>query len=138
MTNPLRVAYTKRSADVTGFAPLLPVTLEANAHTVQASGLLDTGAAVNVLPYSVGVSLGFDWANEAAGLPLSGNLSAAATRMVVASATVDRFAPAPLVFTSVQSDALPILFGQVNFIMEFDVCFFRTRLLFEISPKSPP
>ena len=40
--------------------PLLPLTLTAT-NSVAVSALLDTGATVNVLPYSIGVELGFDW-----------------------------------------------------------------------------
>jgi len=37
---------------------MLPLTL-VGAQSVAVAGLLDTGAAVNVLPYAVGVQLGF-------------------------------------------------------------------------------
>jgi hypothetical protein len=30
---------------------------------------------------------------------------------------------------------VPLLLGQVNFFMGFNVCFFRARSLFEIRPK---
>jgi hypothetical protein len=35
-------------------APMMPITLQA-AQTVAVSALLDTGAAVNVLPYDIGL-----------------------------------------------------------------------------------
>jgi hypothetical protein len=31
---------------------------------------------------------------------------------------------------------VPLILGQVNFFMEFDICFYRSQLQFEISPKS--
>ena len=40
-------------------APMLPLTL-VGGQSVATSGLADTGAAINVLPYSLGVQLGFD------------------------------------------------------------------------------
>lgn len=40
------------------FRPYLPLTLAYHQSSVAASGLLDTGASVNVLPYSVGIELG--------------------------------------------------------------------------------
>ena len=46
--------------DVASLAPMLPITLVASK-TVEALGLLDTGAAVNVLPHAAGVELGLDW-----------------------------------------------------------------------------
>jgi hypothetical protein len=30
-----------------------------------------------------------------------------------------------------------LILGQTNFFMEFDVCFYRSHLEFEIRPKSP-
>lgn len=43
--------------------PQLPLTLYCRNSAVEVSGLLDTGASVNVLPYSVGVQLGAVWRN---------------------------------------------------------------------------
>ncbi len=40
-------------------APMMPFTLK-GTQPVPVSALLDTGAAVNVLPYSVGLQLGFN------------------------------------------------------------------------------
>jgi hypothetical protein len=45
---------------------MLPLTL-VGKHSVPALGLLDTGAAVDVLPYTVGVDLGFDWDQQSLG-----------------------------------------------------------------------
>ena len=41
--------------------PLLPLKLTHSQQTVSATGLLDTGAMVNVLPYDLGTQLGADW-----------------------------------------------------------------------------
>ncbi len=38
--------------------PYLPLTLEINGITRDASGLVDSGSTVNVLPYGVGLELG--------------------------------------------------------------------------------
>ena len=42
-----------------GFRPSLPLTLVYQQGSVTVSGLFDTGASVNVLPYSVGLELGY-------------------------------------------------------------------------------
>jgi hypothetical protein len=41
-------------------------------------------------------------------------------------------------FTSVNPEAMgiPLLLGQVNFFIEFDICFHRSQLNFEINPKN--
>ncbi len=68
-------------------APMMPLTLSAN-QTVAVSGLLDTGAAVNVLPYAIGVGLGFDWEQQTTSVSLTGNLASVEARVVVVAATV--------------------------------------------------
>ena len=115
-------------------APLLPLTLMAT-QSLAAVGLLDTGATVNVLPYQVGVQLGFDWDQQTTPVQLSGNLAAVEARVVILSAVVGSFPPVRLAFAWARSDDLPVILGQVNFFLEFDVCFFRARGLFEVRPK---
>lgn len=46
-----------------GFKPILPLTLIYQETAKKTSGLLDTGASVNVLPYSLGVELGSHFTN---------------------------------------------------------------------------
>lgn len=44
--------------------PYVSITLGLNGRSLNAEGLLDTGASVNVLPYELGLQLGFIWKNE--------------------------------------------------------------------------
>lgn len=115
-------------------APLLPMTL-IGPNAVPVSGLLDTGATVNVLPYSVGERLGVVWDQQTTPVTLTGNLAACEARALVVTAQVGKFPPVRLVFAWARTEAVPVLLGQVNFFMEFDVCFFRSRSLFEIRPR---
>ncbi len=115
-------------------APMLPLTL-AGPRPVAVAALLDTGAAVNVLPYAVGVQLGFAWGQQTTAVHLTGNLAAVEARVVLVSATVAAFPPVRLAFAWAKQDALPVLLGQVNFFAEFDVCFFRSQSAFEIRPR---
>lgn len=116
--------------------PLLPLRLSHGAQDVAVSGLLDTGAAVNVLPYSVGEQLGFVWEQQRTSIVLSGNLARLPARGIVISATVASFAPVRLAFAWTQTEHVRLLLGQANFFMEFDVCFFRSRSEFEVEPKT--
>jgi len=118
-------------------APMLPLTL-LGKQGVSATGLLDTGAAVNVLPYTVGVNLGFDWDQQNTAVQLSGNLEIAEARAVLVSAVVAGFAPVRLAFAWARVDSVPTILGQINFFLEFDVCFFRARQVFEIRPAQRP
>lgn len=116
--------------------PFLPLTLAHGGRQVAASGLLDTGAAANVLPFSVGESLGLIWEAQRVPIVLSGNLAHIPARGIVVSATVDSFAPVRLAFAWAQIDNIRLLLGQANFFHEFDACFFRARSEFEIRPKT--
>lgn len=115
-------------------APILPLTLVGN-QSILVSGLLDSGASINVLPHSIGKKLGFDWDQQTKSVELSGNLASVDARVVVITAIVGNFAPVRLAFAWAKTDRVSTILGQVNFFMEFDVCFFRSRETFEIRPK---
>lgn len=116
-------------------APILPLTL-IGSQSVGTTGLLDSGAAINVLPYALGGQLGFVWQQQTRSVELSGNLASVEARVVVLSAVVANFPPVRLAFGWARTDDVSVILGQVNFFMEFDICFFRNRGVFEIRPKS--
>ena len=64
----------------------LPLTLSLNGQSLNAEGLLDTGASVNVLPYELGLQLGLVWENETLSVVLAGNLARFEARAVVVNA----------------------------------------------------
>ena len=66
---------------------------------------------------------------------LTGNLAQSEARAIVLTATLGRFPPVRLAFAWTRNNLVPVILGQVNFFMEFDVCFYRSRLAFEIKPK---
>nr|WP_324616359.1 aspartyl protease family protein [Lusitaniella coriacea] len=117
------------------FRPYLPFTLVHQQNSVTVSGLFDTGASVNVLPYSVGIELGYEWERQTTALSLTGNLAQYEARVVLIQAIVGQFEPVQLVFAWTQASNVPLILGQVNFFMEFDVCFYRSQLQFEVVPK---
>jgi len=57
------------------FRPALSLKLFHQQNSISVSGLLDTGASVNVLPYLVGIELGYIWEQQTASLNLTGNLA---------------------------------------------------------------
>ncbi|PON17771.1 hypothetical protein C2W62_11460 [Candidatus Entotheonella serta] len=118
-----------------GFRPYMPLTLSYQGHSTSIRGLLDTGAMVNVLPYSIGIELGAVWAQQTTELQLTGNLAQFQARALLLSATIGQFAPVRLVFAWTQADEVPLLLGKVDFFMAFDACFYRSQLAFEIRPK---
>jgi hypothetical protein len=115
--------------------PYLPITLRYRGYSFTANGLLDTGAAINVLPYALGKQLGLRWENQLPIAQLAGNLAASESRGVLLTGIVDSFAPVRLAFAWTQSESAPLILGQINFFQEFQVCFDGTEQIFTIQPK---
>jgi hypothetical protein len=118
-----------------GFRPILPIALTNSDRMVMAEGLLDTGAMVNVLPYEIGLELGFVWNEQNVPLDLAANLAQYEARAVFVQAIVGQLEPVRLVLAWTKATGIPLLLGQVNFFMEFDVCFHRSQLNFEVAIK---
>jgi hypothetical protein len=116
--------------------PRLTFRLRHNGRVKEVVGLVDSGATVSVLPYTLGLQLGGVWDDDKATLRLAGNLSRQTAMPFFALAEIGDFAPIRLAFAWVRSDAAPLILGQTNFFMEFDVCFYRSKLEFEVKPKT--
>jgi hypothetical protein len=115
--------------------PFLPLTLSYGNREVKTYGMLDTGSMVNVIPFSVGLSLGAIWEQQNVAVELGGNFAAYEARGILIHAIIEDFTPVKLAFAWTRADNVPVLFGQTNFFMEFDVLFSRSSLFFEVSPK---
>ena len=116
--------------------PQLPLTLIYRNTIIQVSGLLDTGASVSVLPYSLGLQLGAVWEEQTTSVTLAGNLAPVEAIGLVIAAQIGSFTPVRLVFAWSLSDDVALLLGRMNFFLEFDVCLYRSRMKFELRPKS--
>ncbi len=132
-----RFPFIKRSNSLglSSTMPYLPLTLTYKNRSVEIMALLDTGASVNVLPYEVGLQLGAVWEEQTVPVQLSGNLARLEARGLVLSATVAEFSPVLLAFAWTESREAPLILGQMNFFSEFDVCFYRADLAFEVRPR---
>lgn len=128
--------YRERNPSTPGFdlMPDLPLLLRSPPHTLPGLALVDSGATISVLPYSLGVQLGFDWKSQNLQLRLTGTLAQVEARGIVVEAVVGQLAPVRLVLAWAASDQVPFILGQFNFFQVFDVSFFRSRRLFEIRP----
>ena len=115
--------------------PYLPLTLNYGNRSLEVMGLLDTGASVNVIPFDIGLQLGAVWEEQTTNIQLSGNLASSEARGLVVSAIIDDFAPVLLAFAWTKSTDAPLILGHMNFFNEFDVCFYRFDLAFELCPR---
>ncbi len=112
--------------------PYLPITLAYQNSIIAAEALLDTGSTVNVLPYNIGAELGAVWENQTSALQLAGNLASVESRALLLTATIEGLPPTRLAFAWARISTVPLILGHTNFFMEFDVCFHRRDLTFEI------
>jgi hypothetical protein len=137
MPEPERFSYSavRTRGGTAALRPLLPLTLFHEGRTVDAIGLLDSGADVSVMPYELGVQLGAVWETSLPVVHLSGNLAQVEARAIIVDARVGHLPVARLAFAWTRSDEVPLLLGQVNFFAELDVCFFRSEGEFEIREK---
>lgn len=103
---------------------------------MQVTGLVDSGATINVLPYDVGLQLGAMWEDQQAAIQLAGNLGHYPAMPLVLIAEVGSYAPVRLAFAWSQSNQAALILGQTSFFFEFEVCFYRTDGEFEVAPKS--
>ena len=137
MPEALRFPYVEIDAALGAASalPYLPLTLELEGQVVSVSGLVDSGAALSVLPYDVGMQLGDVWEEQSIPVQLAGNLADSDARAFLVTATIGRFAPVRLAFAWTRNNQVPVILGQVNFFMEFDMCFFRSQSVFEVQPQ---
>jgi len=137
MTKSQRFSYQQINQKIgeAGYLPFLPITLVNGHNSLTVSGLLDSGATVNVLPYNLGRQLGLEWEQQTISMNLTGNLANYESRAVLLTGKINDFPPVNLAFAWTKAENISLILGQVNFFIEFDVCFYRSQLLFEITPK---
>ena len=140
MRNSARYPYVAADSELgeASLRPYLPLTLTRQDRSIEAIGLLDTAAMINVLPWQVGLALGAVWEEQANSLQLTGNLAQYEARVLLVKAEIGQFEPVRLAFAWTQAEHVPLLLGQVNFFMEFNVCFYRSQLAFDVRPKRAP
>jgi hypothetical protein len=137
MADSLRFPYVSvQSEGYIALRPLVPITLRYREAIQSTTGLLDTGADINVLPYQLGQSLGAVWEEQQTTVTgLSGNLAKYETRGIVLQATIGNLRSTRLVFAWTLAENIPLILGQTNFFAEFNVCFYRSENVFEVRLK---
>ncbi len=116
--------------------PRVTLILTNGSNSVEVLGLVDSGATVSVLPYGIGLRLGMRWDERKAVIPLSGSLGNIPAAPAFALATIGDLPVVRLAFAWAREEKVPLILGQSNFFMEFDVHFYRSRLEFEVTPRS--
>ena len=115
--------------------PRLNMVLSHGSRSITVDGLVDTGSAINVLPYDYGLALGIEWESQRITLTLTGALADYEARAIFVSATNPQLtgsSPVQLAVAWTQRKDAPVIFGQANFLMEFNACFYRSQNYFEV------
>ncbi len=134
----MRFKYSTTSPNQNEFdsLPRIPLMLRQGDRIVETIGLVDSGATINVLPYEIGLQLGSVWDDRKAIIRLTGNLGNQQAIPFSLVAQIGEFEPVKLVFAWTNSPKAPLILGQTNFFLEFDIYFYRSKSEFEIQPKS--
>ena len=134
-----RFSYT--AVSVVGGAqrlrPILPVVFSTSECRITFPCLVDSGADINVLPYSLGLALGLNWESAPAGPTLGGKFAQSETRLLILPTQIGKFASVDLVFAWISVDIGPIILEQVNFFCEFNVYFYGAESVFELERVTP-
>ncbi len=120
-----------------GGMPVVNVDLAHEEFSLTTSALVDSGAAMNLLPFECGEQLGFVWEEQRLSLPMGGLLPDANAFAVPVTLTLEPFPPLELAFawTDVSQANIRVLLGQINFFQYFKITFTAYEQHFEISSR---
>ena len=130
-----RFPYSSLPSVPGSLMPRLSLEISSGNRSFQINGIIDTGAPINVLPNWLGLALGAVWEEQAVLGNLAGALANVESRALAVTASQPAIVGAsnvPLWFAWAESDSVPVLFGQRNFLMEFNVCFYLSQNYFEV------
>jgi hypothetical protein len=110
----MRFQYSTTSSTQNEFdsLPRIPLILRRGDRSIDAVGLVNSGATVNVLPYELGIQLGAEWDDRKAIIQLSGNLGNQPAMPLAATAEIETFPPTKLLFAWIRSPNAPLILGQ--------------------------
>ena len=131
-----RFSYTPMPP-FSGGMPVVNIHLTHEEYAITTPALVDSGAAMNLLPFEYGEQLGFAWAEQRLFLPMGGLLPDAKAFAIPVTVTLEPFPPIELAlaWTDVPQTKLRILLGQINFFQHFKIIFMAYKQRFEILPR---
>jgi len=136
MTQIHRYNYTSNAQLPVGM-PLVDLQISHGAASLSASALVDSGSALNILPFDIGTELGLNWDQQTFALDMGGTLSGVEAYAVLLQVELVPFSPVDLAFAWVArpQHEVRLLLGQVNFFQVYDVHFYGHQQFFEIAPR---
>ena len=117
--------------------PFVRLRMIGLGESIEVWALVDSGAAVNVLPFRVGQALGLRWDDFESGPELGGGV-AGETKSLWLTASVPTMAPIQLKFCWLSNDNARVILGHDNFFDHFTVCFLTKDFKFSLFQESIP
>jgi hypothetical protein len=117
--------------------PFVPITLYHAGYEVAWPAVVDSGATTSVLPYDIGVQLGFVWEEQTLPVSLGGAYESVKGFSVLVRGEIPGLPSVALGFVWVDrsSEDVRLLLGQINFFQCFKVTFEAYDQTFDISPR---
>ncbi len=135
----MKYQYTRSPAfpHLHGGLPLIEIALHHKGREITVPALVDSGAAMSVLPYDTGVELGLAWEEQTVSVDVGGVLKDTPAYGVLVRGQISPLPPAVLVFAWVHrtSDEIRTILGQMNFFQHYKITFEAYNGIFEIAPR---
>jgi len=136
----MKYQYTRSSAfpHLRGGLPLIEIALYYGENEITVPALVDSGAAMSVLPYDTGLELGLElglvWEDQTVPVNVGGVLKDTSAYGVLLRGSICPLPPGSLVFAWVRrsSDEIRTIMGQMNFFHHYKITFEAYNDTFEI------
>ncbi|HZQ07955.1 MAG TPA: hypothetical protein VFD70_15340 [Anaerolineae bacterium] len=115
--------------------PRLPIRIERSGRQLDTLALVDSGAMMSVMPFNIGRQLGAVWDEREAKVPMGGIMRGSGGIPLLVSAKVGEYSPINLIFAWIKRNDVPLILGEIDFFLQFQVCFYRYALEFEVIPR---
>jgi hypothetical protein len=135
----MKFHYTLSPLFPGGMLPLVNISLYHAGHEMSTIALVDSGAMVSVLPYDLGLELGFKWEEQTIPLELTGATKGPAYGVLVRGELAG-LSPVALVFawSHRSSDEIRTVLGNLNFFQHYKATFEAYANTFELTPRNDP
>ena len=131
--------YTRSPAypELRGGLPLVDIALYHEGHNCSVTALVDSGAAMSVLPYDIGLELGLVWEEQTIPVDIGGVLKQTPAYGILVRGELAPLPSVALVFAWIRQTSREVrtILGQTNFFQQYKVTFEGYNNTFEISPR---
>ncbi|MGE0086906.1 MAG: hypothetical protein AB7S75_21075 [Desulfococcaceae bacterium] len=123
----MKYQYSRSPAfpQLRGGLPVVEISLCNGEHKSIIPALVDSGAAMSVLPYDTGLELGLIWEDQTVQVDVGGVLKGTPAYGVLLRGEPYSLVPVPLVFAWVrrESNEIRTILGQMNFFHHYKIIF---------------